>query len=120
MFTAPWEFFVVSKSDYYEKYKLYEESCRIFSLTEKTEVKQVKAQNLASIFLYIAVIFHLLGMSGWTSTKLAQPIELAILALMLLSIFVLRKKKRKKRRARRPAPEVAVMLEHAEEGEPDK
>ncbi|MGK5507934.1 hypothetical protein [Brevibacillus formosus] len=82
----------------------------------------MKAQNLASIFLYIAVLFHLLGMSGWTSAKLAQPIELAILALMLLSIFVLRKKKRKKRRARRPAPapEVAVMLEHAEEGEPDK
>ncbi|MBG9945998.1 hypothetical protein ABE237_04060 [Brevibacillus formosus] len=80
----------------------------------------MKAQNLASSFLYIAVIFHLLGMSGWTSAKLAQPIELAILALMLLSIFILRKKKRKKRRARRPAPEVAVMLEHAEEGEPGK
>lgn len=80
----------------------------------------MKAQNLASILLYLAVIFHLLGMSGWTSAKLAQPIELAILALMLTCIFILRKKKRKKRRTRRRAPEVEVLLDHAGEGEPGK
>ncbi|MEK3743561.1 LPXTG cell wall anchor domain-containing protein [Brevibacillus sp. FSL K6-0770] len=79
----------------------------------------MNAPNLASILLYIAVLFHLLLMSGWVSAKMSQPIQLAMLALMLLALFVLRKKKRKtKRRTRRPPAEVAALVDRAEEGEP--
>ncbi|MGZ0053307.1 hypothetical protein [Brevibacillus gelatini] len=81
----------------------------------------MNAQNLASILLYLAVLLHLLGMSGWVQAKLSQPIQLATLAFMLTALFVLRKKKRKaRRRTRKPPAEVAVMLERAEEGEPGK
>ncbi|MGN7471166.1 hypothetical protein [Brevibacillus sp. SAFN-007a] len=78
----------------------------------------MNAQNVASILLYMAVLFHLLGMSGWVPAKLSSPIQLATLGLMLTSLFVLRKKKRKtRRRPRKPPAEVAVMLERAGEGE---
>lgn len=76
---------------------------------------------MASILLYLAVLFHLLGMSGWVAPSMSQPIQLATLGLMLTALFVLRKKKRKaKRRPRKPPVEVAAMLERAEGGEPGK
>ncbi|WP_433947654.1 hypothetical protein [Brevibacillus agri] len=81
----------------------------------------MNVQNLALILLYMAVLFHLLGMSGWVQAKLSQPIQLATLGLMLAALFALRKKKRKtRRRARKPPAEVAVMLDRAEEGEAGK
>ncbi|MED1793734.1 hypothetical protein [Brevibacillus nitrificans] len=81
----------------------------------------MNAQNLATILLYLAVIFHLLGMSGWVVATMAQPIQLATLGLLLTAIFVLRKKKRKtKRRPRKPPVEVTAMLERAEGGDTGK
>lgn len=81
----------------------------------------MNAQNLAAILLYMAVIFHLLGMSGWVVPRLSQPIQLATLGLMLTALLVLRKKKRKaKRRPRKPPVEVEVMLDRAQEGDVDK
>ncbi|MDF2681057.1 MAG: hypothetical protein K0R47_2247 [Brevibacillus sp.] len=81
----------------------------------------MNAQNVATILLYLAVIFHLLGMSGWVVSTMAQPIQLATLALLMTAIFVLRKKKRKtKRRPRKPPVEVTTMLDRAEGGEPGK
>lgn len=78
----------------------------------------MNAQNLAAILLYLAVIFHLMGMSGWVAPSLAQPIQVATLGLMLTALFVLRKKKRKtKRRPRKPPVEVDVMLNRAQEGD---
>lgn len=80
---------------------------------------ELKAQNLASILLYLAVFFHLLGMSGWVASTMAQPIQLAVLGLLLTALFVLRKKKRKaKRRPRKPPVEVTEMLERAEGDSP--
>ena len=77
----------------------------------------MKAQNLAVILLYLTVLFHLLIMSGWLEQAMHQPIQLAILALLLTTLFVLRKKKRKSRRGRRaPKAEVQALVEHAEEG----
>ena len=81
----------------------------------------MNVQNLAAILLYMAVIFHLLGMSGWVVPRLSQPIQLATLGLMLTALIVLRKKKRKtKRRPRKPPVEVEVMLDRAQEGDVDK
>ncbi|GIO06773.1 hypothetical protein J31TS6_28010 [Brevibacillus reuszeri] len=81
----------------------------------------MNAQNVAAILLYMAVILHLLSMSGWVAAKLTQPIQLVILGFMLTALFVLRKKKRKtKRRPRKPPVEVDVMLDRAQEGEPGK
>lgn len=81
----------------------------------------MNAQNLATILLYLAVIFHLLGMSGWVVSTIAQPIQLATLGLLLTAIFVLRKKKRKvKRRPRKPPVEVTAMLDRTEGGESGK
>jgi len=81
----------------------------------------VNAQNVASILLYVAVIFHLLEMSGWVAPAMSQPIQLAILGLLLTAIFVLRKKKRKvKRRPRKPPVEVSAMVDRAEGGETGK
>lgn len=78
----------------------------------------MNAQNVATILLYTAVLFHLLGMSGWVVPSMAQPIQLATLGLLLTAIFVLRKKKRKtKRRPRKPPVEVTAMLDRAEGGE---
>lgn len=81
----------------------------------------MNAQNVAAILLYMAVILHLLSMSGWVVAKLTQPIQLVILGFMLTALFVLRKKKRKtKRRPRKPPAEVDVMLDRAQEGEAGK
>lgn len=81
----------------------------------------MNAQNVASILLYVAVIFHLLEMSGWVAPAMSQPIQLAILGLLLTAIFVLRKKKRKvKRRPRKPPVEVSAMVDRAEGGETGK
>ncbi|QRG70004.1 hypothetical protein [Brevibacillus choshinensis] len=78
----------------------------------------MNAQNVATILLYMAVLFHLLGMSGWVVPSMTQPIQLATLGLLLTAIFVLRKKKRKtKRRPRKPPAEVTAMLDRAEGGE---
>lgn len=81
----------------------------------------MNAQNLASILLYLAVLFHLMGMSGWMVSSMGQPLQLATLGLMLTALFVLRKKKKKaKRRPRKPPAEVGVMLDRAQEGEAGK
>ncbi|WP_289136012.1 hypothetical protein [uncultured Brevibacillus sp.] len=81
----------------------------------------MNAQNVAAILLYMAVILHLLSMSGWVTAKLTQPIQLVILGFMLTALIVLRKKKRKtKKRTRKPPVEVDVMLDHAQEGEAGK
>lgn len=78
----------------------------------------MNSQHLASILLYIAVIFHLLGMSGWIVPTMEQPIELAILGLMLTALFALRKKKRKTKRKPRQRPvEVDAMLDRSQEGD---
>gem|GEM_PF-837176 len=76
----------------------------------------MKAQNLASILIYMAVLFHLIVMSGWFHPEMLQPLQLASLGLMLAALFVLRKKKRKtKRRPRKPPAEVGQLLERSEE-----
>lgn len=81
----------------------------------------MKGQNLAAIFIYLAVLLHLLAMSGWLDQAMHQPFQLAILAFLLTALFALRKKKRKKkRRPRRPSPEVQALVEHAQDGEPNK
>ncbi|GED66784.1 hypothetical protein BRE01_04860 [Brevibacillus reuszeri] len=81
----------------------------------------MNAQSMAAILLYMAVILHLVGMSGWVVPKLSQSIELATLAFMLTALIALRKKKRKtKRRPRKPPAEVEVMLDQAQEGEAGK
>lgn len=78
----------------------------------------MKAQHLAVILIYLAVLFHLLAMSGWVDQAMQQPIQLAILALLLTTLFVLRQKKRKsKRRRRMPPAEVQALADHAEGGE---
>lgn len=77
----------------------------------------MKSQNLAVILIYMAVLFHLLAMSGWVKHEYLQPMQLATLAFMLTALFVLRKKKRKtKRRPRKPPAEVGVLLDRADEG----
>ncbi|WP_312108448.1 hypothetical protein [Brevibacillus reuszeri] len=81
----------------------------------------MNAQSMAAILLYMAVILHLVGMSGWVVPKLSQSIQLATLAFMLTALIALRKKKRKtKRRPRKPPAEVEVMLDQAQEGETGK
>ncbi|MGG4494675.1 hypothetical protein [Brevibacillus reuszeri] len=81
----------------------------------------MNTQSMAAILLYMAVILHLVGMSGWVVPKLSQSIELATLAFMLTALIALRKKKRKtKRRPRKPPAEVEVMLDQAQEGEAGK
>lgn len=76
----------------------------------------MKAQNLAVILIYMAVLSHLLAMSGWVKPDLLSAMHVATLAFMLTALFVLRKKKRKtKRRPRKPPAEAAVLLERAEE-----
>jgi chromate transport protein ChrA len=77
----------------------------------------VKKQNWASIILYLAVLFQLLGMSGWLDASLTQPVQLATLVLMLTAILTLRKKKRKRKKAAgKPPAEVDLMLDRAQEG----
>lgn len=81
----------------------------------------MKAQSLANILLYLATICQLLWMSGWVVPKLVQPLQLATLALMLLTLFVLRQKKRKsKKRKRKPPEQVAALVERAKEKESGK
>jgi len=76
----------------------------------------VKGQNLAAILIYLTILFHLLIMSGWVNETLHQPIQLAILALLLTALFVLRKKKRKSKRGRRaPKAEAQALAEQARE-----
>lgn len=76
----------------------------------------MKAQNLASILIYMAVLFHLIVMSGWVLPQMLQPLQLATLGLLLAALFVLRKKKRKtKRRPRKTPAEVGQLLERSEE-----
>ncbi|USG63417.1 hypothetical protein NDK47_14650 [Brevibacillus ruminantium] len=80
----------------------------------------MKTQMWTFSILCLAVIFHLLTMSGWVVSSLTQPLQLATLMLMLTAITLLRKKKRKRKRAsrtRKPAAEVNQLLERAEGGD---
>ncbi len=82
----------------------------------------MNAQNLAAILLYVAVLFHLLGMSGWVVPETVQPIQLATLGLMLAALVSLRKKKRrtKRRTVRKPPAEANALVERAQEGDSAK
>jgi hypothetical protein len=81
----------------------------------------MKAQSLANILLYLATICQLLWMSGWVVPTLVQPLQLATLALMLFTLFVLRKKKRKARkRSRKPPEQVAALVDRAKEEDSGK
>ncbi|WP_400163699.1 hypothetical protein ACAF76_011545 [Brevibacillus sp. TJ4] len=78
----------------------------------------MKGQNLAVILMYVAVLLHLLTMSGWLNQAAHQPFQLGILACLLLALFALRKRKRKrKRRSRTPSAQVQALVDHAQERE---
>jgi Flp pilus assembly protein TadB len=81
----------------------------------------VKSQNFAVILIYLAVIAHLLVLSGWVVTSMVQPLQLATLAFLLIALFAMRKKKRKsKKRTRKPPAEVNEMVDRAADGKADK
>lgn len=81
----------------------------------------MKGQNLAAILLYAAVLFHLVGMSGWFAPSMTQPLALTTLVLMLTALLAIRKKKRRvKRRPRKTPTEAATFLERAQEEEAGK
>ena len=78
----------------------------------------MKTQMWTSSILCLAVLLHLLVMSGWAEAALTQPLQLATLTLMLTAVLLLRKKKRKRKKAaRKPPATVHEMLEKAEGGE---
>jgi uncharacterized protein YhhL (DUF1145 family) len=66
----------------------------------------MKPVNIAKLLIQLAILLQLLWLSGWLPDQAAKGSQLASLALLFLTLFVLRKKRRKTRK--KPAAKTPV------------